>query len=521
MERCRSLDHVKQLQAHLAILGHGHTHFYAFKLIRLCTIRLANLRYARCLLDKFFSPNVYMYAAVISSYASVSDHESAVLLYRDMLRGSRSRPNHFIFSSILKSWAELLRGYGAESVHAQVAKMGYGGYQAVRTAILDAYSRYKADVRIARKVFDEMSERNVVLFTAMISAYGRCGQVGNAVLLFEGMPSEIKDIPSWNSVISGCAQNGLFQEAIEYFRRMMTVEEGGANPPNQATFVSVLSALGNSGNLKLGRSIHGHIYRNGISFDSFVANSLVDMYGKCGSFQHSRLVFDGLEAKDAASWNSLINSYAIHGRTREAIACFRDMQQHGGEEAKPDAVTFVALLSACAHREYVSEGCRYFDTMIREFGIEPQIEHYGCLVDLLCRSGRFEEAMGIVKGMRIPPDEVVWGSMLHGCRIHRATDLGKLAVEKLIELDPNNGGYRAMLANLYGEMGSWESVQRVREAMHEENDDKPAGCSWIEVENRVHSFHSVDKFHRRIEEVYAVLSCIVDASSTPEIIMPL
>ncbi|KAL0372300.1 UNVERIFIED_CONTAM: Pentatricopeptide repeat-containing protein [Sesamum calycinum] len=442
----------------------------------------------------------------------VPDHLSAVLLYRDMVRENRSKPNHFMFSIILKSWPEVLPSYGVELVQTQIVKSGFGGNPVVQTAILDAYSRYGVDVGRARKVFDEISDRNVVSWTAMISGYARAGQVGNAVLLFEEMPEGIRDTPFWNSIIAGCAQNGLFSEAIEFFRRMVVDEGmGTGNKPNQGTIVCVLSALGHGGMLQFGKCIHGYIYRSGLGSDLFVVNGLIDMYGKCGSFEKSRIVFDKSSEINLASWNSLINCFALHGRNCDAIRTFEDMLLFE-DEAKPDEVTFVGLLNACTHGGMVVEGRRYFDMMIKEYGIEPQIEHYGCLIDLLGRSGQFEEAMEVVKGMRIPPDEVIWGSLLNGCKIHGRIDLAEFAVKKLIYINPNNGGYRAILANLYGEMGKWDEAQKVRKTLSEGDAHKAPGCSWIEVDNQVHNFYSVDRSHPKMEEIYGVLECLVDTS---------
>ncbi|KAH6777519.1 Pentatricopeptide repeat superfamily protein [Perilla frutescens var. hirtella] len=508
LDKCNNLNHLKQLQSHLITLGHAHIHFYAFKLIRFCTTRLRDLGYARQLFDKFNSPNIYLYTAIIAAYTALPHHEAAALLYRGMLRENRSRPNEYMFSIILRSWPEVVRSYGVEMVQAQIVKSGFGGYPVVQTAMMDAYSRYAVDVGVARKVFDEMSERNVVSWTAMISGYARGGLVGSAILLFEEMPEEIRDTPFWNCIIAGCVQNGLFSEAIEFFRRMV-VE--GANRPNQGTIVCVLSALGHSGLLEFGKCIHGYICRSGLSSDLFAVNGLIDMYGKCGSFEKSRIVFYNSVEVNLASWNSLINCYALHGRCHEAIATFEDMLIRG-LELKPDAITFVGLLNACTHGGLVVEGRHYFDMMVKDYGIEPQIEHYGCLIDLLGRAGQFEEAMEVVNGMRIPPDEVIWGSLLNGCKIHRRTDLAEFAVKKLTEINPNNGVYSVILANLYVEMGKWDEARRIRKALSEGNVYKAAGCSWIEIDNQIHNFYSVDRSHPRTEEIYAVLTCLADAT---------
>ncbi|KAF5953397.1 hypothetical protein HYC85_006253 [Camellia sinensis] len=211
------------------------------------------------------------------------------------------------------------------------------------------------------------------------------------------------------------------------------------------------------------------------------------------------------------SWNSMINCFALHGEIGGAISVFEEMMLCK-DDVKPDGVTFVGLLNACTHGGLVKEGRFYFDLMTRVYDIEPQIEHYGCLIDLLGRAGRFEEVMEVVRGMRMPPDEVVWGSLLNGCKIHGRIDLAEFAVKKLVEIDPNNGGYGAMLANIYVESGKWDEVRKVRKILKEQNAQKTPGCSWIEVDNQVRQFYSVDKTHPKTEEIYTILDCLVGFS---------
>lgn len=259
--------------------------------------------------------------------------------------------------------------------------------------------------------------------------------------------------------------------------------------------------------LQLGKSVHGYIYRNGLGPDTYILNALVDMYGKCGSLLEARRVFGKTSKRNLTSWNSMINCLALHGQSDSAISVFEDMMGHDGD-IKPDAVTFVGMLNACTHGGLIEQGRKYFSLMTNSYEIEPQIQHYGCLIDLLGRAGRFDEAMQVVKEMRIPPDEVVWGSLLNGCKIHGHTDLAEFAVKRLIDIDPNNGGYRIMLANVYSDLGKWDEVRKVRKVLEEQNAHKTPGCSWIEIDNQVHQFYSVDKTHPRTEDIYLTLECL-------------
>ncbi|KAI5679338.1 hypothetical protein M9H77_10288 [Catharanthus roseus] len=512
LDKCNHFNQLRQLQAFLITLGHGQTQFYVFKIVRFCAIKLSNLTYARLIFDQLKFPNIYLYTAMITAYTSLQDHCSSLLLYREMVRQGNPEPNHFIYPLVLKSSPEVVKPYGTEMVHAQIEKLGFGKYPVVETALLDVYSRFCADIGVARRVFDEMSERTVVTWTAMISGYTRVGQIQSAISLFEQMPETERDTPFWNSIIAGFTQNGLFAEAISFFRRMVCEEGWGkGNRPNQVTAVCTLSACGQSGMLLLGKSIHSFLYKNDLAMSSFVANALIDMYGKCGSLTEARRVFYRTIKVNLTSWNAMINCYALHGKSRNAISIFEEMLQHV-DEVQPDGVTFIGLLNACTHGGLVEQGRHYFNMMIKDYGIEPQIAHYGCLIDLLGRAGQFEEALEVVRGMRIPPDEIVWGSLLNGCKIHKHTDLAEFALKKLIEIDPGNGGYVAMLANLYGELGKWEEVQKIRKMLKDQNAYKTPGCSWIEVENQVHQFYSIGKSHPRTEEIYLTLERLTDSS---------
>ncbi|KAJ6975313.1 pentatricopeptide repeat-containing protein [Populus alba x Populus x berolinensis] len=384
-----------------------------------------------------------------------------------MLRKGHPKPNHFLFPHVLK-YCQVTK-----FVHAQIEKLGFGQHPVVQTALIDSYSRSGYDIGIARRMFDEMSERNVVSWTAMISGYTRLGEIENAISLFDEMPVQHRDIR-----------------------------------PNQTTVVCALSACGHTGMLHVGKWIHGYVYRNMRSSDSFVLNALVDMYGKCGCLKEAKKVFDATSKKSLTSWNSMINCLALHGQSERAICVFEEML-HYVADVRPNEITFLGLLNACTHGGLVEKGRFYFQMMTLNYGIEPEIEHYGCLIDILGRAGRLEEALEVLGEMKIQPDEVVWGSLLNGCKIHGRADLAEFAVKKLLEIDPNNGGYGITLANVYGKLGKWDDVRRVRKMLKELNVPKTPGCSWIEVDNKVSQFHSVDKSHPRAEEIYQILENLV------------
>ncbi|MFS8030682.1 putative tetratricopeptide-like helical domain superfamily [Helianthus anomalus] len=499
LDKINNLNHFKQLQSYLITTGHSQHQFFSFKLVRCCVLSLSNVDYARSIFSSLVSPNVYLYTAMITAYSSHRDHDSSLVLYRDMVRNKRPKVTHFIYPHVLKSCPEVLGSNGTKMVHTQIVKTGYHEYPVVQTALLDAYSRVSLDLGVARQLFDEMSERNVVSWTAMVSGYTRAGEMENAVELFEQMPD--RDTPSWNSIIAGCTQNGMFSEAIRLLRRMIA----DGLKPNHVTVLCSLSAFGHTGMLQLGKSTHAYILRNRLGPNSRIANGLVDMYGKCGSLKEARKVFDETPERNLTSWNSMINSFALHGQSESAIAVFEEMMQH---DVTPDNVTFVGLLNACAHGGLVEKGRYFFTSLVSDHGIEPDIHHIGCFIDLLGRAGQFDEAMEVIKTMKTPPDEAVWGSLLNGCKIYGRMDLAEIAVKKLIELEPNNGGYGAMLANIYGAIGEWDKARTVWKTLKEQKANKIPGCSWIEIDNQVHQFYSADDSHLKIEDIHLIMESI-------------
>ncbi|AAG21611.1 unknown protein; 15445-13829 [Arabidopsis thaliana] len=506
ISKSRHLNHLKQVQSFMIVSGLSHSHFLCFKLLRFCTLRLCNLSYARFIFDRFSFPNTHLYAAVLTAYSSsLPLHaSSAFSFFRLMVNRSVPRPNHFIYPLVLKSTPYLSSAFSTPLVHTHLFKSGFHLYVVVQTALLHSYASSVSHITLARQLFDEMSERNVVSWTAMLSGYARSGDISNAVALFEDMPE--RDVPSWNAILAACTQNGLFLEAVSLFRRM--INEPSIRP-NEVTVVCVLSACAQTGTLQLAKGIHAFAYRRDLSSDVFVSNSLVDLYGKCGNLEEASSVFKMASKKSLTAWNSMINCFALHGRSEEAIAVFEEMMKLNINDIKPDHITFIGLLNACTHGGLVSKGRGYFDLMTNRFGIEPRIEHYGCLIDLLGRAGRFDEALEVMSTMKMKADEAIWGSLLNACKIHGHLDLAEVAVKNLVALNPNNGGYVAMMANLYGEMGNWEEARRARKMIKHQNAYKPPGWSRIEIDNEVHQFYSLDKSHPETEEIYMILDSLI------------
>lgn len=356
------------------------------------------------------------------------------------------------------------------------------------------------EVGIAREVFDRMPERNLVSWSAMIVGHARSGDVVAARELFDQMPE--RNVICWNAMIAGYTQNERFSESIELFRRML---QSGGLPPNYVTLVSVLSACAHLGALDLGRWIDRYIERRAMKLSLFLGNALSDMYGKCGCIAEARRVFDRMLERDVISWSIIISGEAMHGHAVEAISGFREMLEQG---IKPNDITFMGILSACTHAGLVDAGLEYFNMMSEEFEILPKVEHYGCAVDLLSRAGRLDEAEDLINSMQVPPNVIVWGALLGGCRIYQDIIRGERVVQRILELDPDHSGSYVYLANVYASIGRLEDAANCRSRMREKQVVKTPGCSWIEVDNMVYEFFMGDRSHPRSNEIYSMISSL-------------
>lgn len=328
----------------------------------------------------------------------------------------------------------------------------------------------------------------------------RSGDVPAARELFDKMPE--RNVVCWNAMIAGYAQNEKFAQAIELFRGM---QESGGVPPNAVTLVSVLSACAHLGALDLGRWIEWYIERRAIDLGLFLGNALSDMYVKCGCLADARRVFDRMVVRDEVSWSIIIAGEAMHGRAEEAFVCFREMLRHGVE---PNEITFMGILSACTHAGLVDAGLEYFNMMMEEFGILPKVEHYGCVVDLLSRAGRLDEAEKLINSMKVQPNVIVWGSLLGGCRIYRDISRGERVVHRILELDPGHSGSHVYMANVYASVGRLEDAAFWRLRLREKRVEKTPGCSWIEVDNTVYEFFMGDRSHPRSDDIYSKISSL-------------
>ncbi|XP_044487883.1 pentatricopeptide repeat-containing protein At4g21065-like [Mangifera indica] len=447
--------------------------------------------YAQQIFKHVNEPEIVVWNSCLKVFAESDDPMKAIFLFYQ-LREFDVLPDNFTCSFVLKACTAMLDAINGRIVHGYVEKLGFGWSLYLQNVILNLYALC-GEMGNSRLLFDKMSQRDVVTWNIMITQLIKRGEIAEASGLFRRMAE--RSVRSWTAMISGYVQCGKPKEAIELFVEM---EEVGVRA-NEVTVVAVLSACADLGALDLGQRVHEYSNRSWFRRNVTVNNTLIDMYVKCGCLENAKRVFDEMEERTIFSWSAMIQGLAIHGRGEEALSTFDKMIEVGME---PNEVTFVGLLHACSHMGLVEDGRRYFASMTKDYGIVPQIEHYGCMVDLLSRAGLLQEAYEFIINMPIEPNGVVWGALLGGCRVHRNIDLAEEATRHLGLLDPLNDGYYVVLSNIYAEAERWEDVRTVRKMMRNQGVKKTPGWSSISVDGVIHEFVAGDETHPKAEEIF-------------------
>ncbi|KAF6140800.1 hypothetical protein GIB67_042213 [Kingdonia uniflora] len=347
-------------------------------------------------------------------------------------------------------------------------------------------------LKVKRLIDDDGLCKNMIVSTAILEMYVKCGAVDDARLEFDQMAR--RDVVAWSAMIAGYAQNGRTNDALELFERMKN--EGFK--PNDITLVSVLSACAQLGSIEAGERIGKYVESRGLSPTVHVGSALLNMYAKCGNVGKARQLFDYMNYTDIVVWNTMIGGLAYSGFANDAINLFMKMKD---ASVKPNDVTFVGVLTACTHAGLVELGYSLFDSMKMDHGIIPKAEHCACIVDLLCKRGRLEEAYKFICKMEMEPNAVIWGTLLSACRIRLNVELAEQAVEKLLVLEPENSGNYVLLCNIYASTGKWNEASKMRSLMKDNRVKKTAGYSWIEMNDVVHKFLVGDTSHPRFDEI--------------------
>lgn len=494
-----SLSQTKQAHARIIVSGlAGKASLMGHLLSFLATFPSSPFDYSLSIYRTIKNPNVFASNNMIRCFAKSDLPLQSLVLYSSVLRNC-VRPNNYSFTFLLQACSEGLGLDEGVQVHGHVLKLGFGEDVYVRNALIHLYSSC-CRTESSKQVFDESPHHcDVVTWNAMLAGFARDGQVSVVQKLFDEMPE--RDVISWNTMLMAYVHNGKLGEALECFKRM---RESGL-VPDEATLVTMLSASAQLSLLEHGQSIHSIIDSLSLPMTISIGTALLDMYAKCGCIEQSRLLFENMPRRDVSTWNVMICGLASHGLGKDALTLFERFLNEG---LHPMNVTFVGVLNACSRAGLVKEGRHYFQMMTDSYGIEPEMEHYGCMVDLLGRAGLVFEAIKVIESMAISPDPVLWAMVLCACRIHGLAELGEKIGNRLIELDPTYDGHYVQLASIYANSRKWEDVVRVRRLMAERNTSKVAGWSLIEARGKVHRFVAGHREHEQSLEIQKMLEII-------------
>ncbi|XP_024963410.1 pentatricopeptide repeat-containing protein At2g44880-like [Cynara cardunculus var. scolymus] len=470
--------------------------------------------YARSLFDEMPSPDTFLWNTMIRAYLNCTNHDECLSLFLRLRRQDHLFIDSFSLSLVVQACGRSGFLQNGQTIHSQVLKLGFDGDLFVQTGLTEMYVKF-GWIEFARKVFREMKNPDLVSYNVLLAEYVRIGEMGLARQLFDKM--SLRDLVSWNTMIHGyaslghvgsahttldaCGEKDFFSwrstvgqysnskqphEALRLFHEMQLTNL----LPDKITIISVLSACGDLGALGMGRTVHKYIERNRIEVDVKLGTSLVNMYAKCGDIDNASKVFNGIKKRDVFLWSAMIMGLSNHGYGEVALDHFDNMISEG---IKPNGIIFIGVLSACSHVGLVNKGWKYFSAMSDEYGLTPEIEHYGCMVDILSRAGCLDAARELIRNMPFEPDPIVWRAILGACKIHKNVELAEEATTKILSLEAHADGNYVLLSNIYSQAKKWEKVVDVRRKMKENKIQKVPGSSSIEVGTAVHEFVAGDR----------------------------
>ncbi|PKA57391.1 Pentatricopeptide repeat-containing protein [Apostasia shenzhenica] len=555
LHKCSDLGSLLQIHSQIIRLGLHLDPFVAPKLITaysLCRRPSA----AAAVFDLVPNPNSHLFNTLIRAF-SHNSLPSLSFLALSRMQLSAIPVDSFTYHFLLKSSMGILRRL--EVIQAHIVKLGFLSDIFIPNTLIDCYSKVgEAGIIAARKVFDEMPMKDVVSWNSMIAALARAGEIWDAKQMFDEMPE--RDTVSWNTMLDGFVKSGEVDSAFDLFRKIPDrnvvswstmlsgyckkgdfemarllfdkmpvrnlvpwtimisgyaekglaaeasslldrMENAGLVPDSAAT-ISILTACSESGLLALGKRIHTAAKKKKQNLTTQIGNALVCMYSKCGDLDDSWIVFNEILVKDLVSWNSMLQGLAMNGQGKRALELFASMKEEG---ITPDRVTFIGVLCACNHIGLIKEARWHFASMKKDYGIIPEIEHYGCMIDLLGRGGLLMEAYSLAKTMPFEANAIIWGSILNSCQVHNNVSIAERIVDELIDMEGIDTGDIAIISNIYASAGRWDGMAKARMKMKDMGKQKQAGSSWIEIDDAVHEFTVGDRMHHQADRILKMI----------------
>nr|CAD1822501.1 unnamed protein product [Ananas comosus var. bracteatus] len=485
----------KQIHAHVVINGFD-SHVYIQNSLIKMYFEVGEISLARMVFRYMSKHDVVSYNIMLSGYARRRLISEAIELFREMA-SSGTEPDQYTMVALLMCTGNLKCLLIGKAVHGFIIRrMSLGGWGLiVSNAILDMYAKCE-EMNIARKLFYGFYEKDDVSWNTIISGFANIGELELASKFFSEAPRS--DLISWNSLLAGYARKKDLTTIMRLFDDLLAQNI----KPDKVTFIALVGTATETGVLNHGRTIHGWVVKAYGLEDAILGSALINMYSKCGKIECSHVVFEKVADKDITVWTAMIAGLAFHGHGLKSIELFREMEKQG---LVPNSVTLIAALTACAHSGLVDTGNIIFENMREIYKFEPGVEHYGCMVDLLSRSGRLFEAVDLIKKMPMKPTRSVWGSILSASKAYQNTDLAEAASKALLELEPDEEVGYILLSNVYASCEQWSDCDKIREIMERKGVKKAAGCSSVVVDGVVHEFISSDKRHHKWGEISCVL----------------
>ncbi|KAG6578527.1 Pentatricopeptide repeat-containing protein, mitochondrial, partial [Cucurbita argyrosperma subsp. sororia] len=422
---------------------------------------------ASCMFDEMEIRDAVSWNAIITACEQNESDWETLSHFASMLR-TKMEPDEFTYGSVLKACAGQQAFNTGMEVHGRIIKSGMG---------LDMF-----------------------VGSALVDMYCKCGMMEEAEKIHYRL--EEQTMVSWNAIISGFSLQKKSEDSQRFFSHML---EMGVEPDN-FTYATVLDACANLATVGLGKQIHAQIIKLELQSDVYITSTLVDMYSKCGNMHDSLLMFQKAPKRDSVTWNAMICGCAHHGLGEEALEIFEHMLL---ENMKPNHATFVSVLRACSHVGNAEKGQCYFHKMASIYGLDPQLEHYSCMVDILGRSGQVEEALKLIQDMPFEADAIIWRTLLSICKIQGNVEVAEKAAGSLLQLEPEDSAAYTLLSNIYADAGMWQQVSKMRQTMRYHNLKKEPGCSWIEVKDEVHTFLVCEKAHPKCKQIYELLDVLI------------
>ncbi|XP_056161686.1 pentatricopeptide repeat-containing protein At5g19020, mitochondrial-like [Syzygium oleosum] len=422
------------------------------------------------LFEKIPSRDVVSWGTLIDSYLRVQRLSEALIMCREMLR-SGLRPNDVMLVDLVSACARSVLAVEGQQLHNLIVRCGFDCSDFVQATIIHFYAAC-GRIDLAHLQFETGSKDHLASLNALIAGFVRNGMIDQARQMFNQMSE--RDVFSWTTMISCYAQQEQPNMALELFHKMVA----SGLCPNEVTMASVFSAIAALGSLKEGSWAHEYVQKNSIPLNDNLSASIIDMYAKCGSITSALEVFHQVRdnGRDVSPWNAIICGLAMHGHANLSLAIFSNLQKRN---IRLNSITFIGALTACCHAGLVEEGKKIFRSMKVLYDVDPDVKHYGCMVDILGRAGRMQEATELIRTMPLEADAAVWGALLSACRTHGNVEIGEWAAQSLENLQPTHGPCRVLLSNIYADVGRWHDAFSARRVIHSQGLKRLPGCSGV------------------------------------------